>query len=102
MSADSGLSSRQRKYLKGLAHQLDPVVRIGKGTVSEGVVAETQQALESHELIKVRIEAEEGTDRREMAIVLADRTGSALVGTIGKIAILFRQRADEPAIRLPS
>ena len=101
MTNEPALSSRQRKYLKGLAHELEPVVMIGRATVSRGVVAETQNALESHELIKVRIDADEGADRKTMAADLAEKTDSKLVGTIGKIAILYRQRAENPKIRLP-
>lgn len=102
MTEDSKLSPRQRKYLKGLAHNLDPVVMIGRGALSNGVVAETQKALESHELIKVRIDLDDGQQRRDMAAELSERTESDLIGTIGKIAILFRQRTENPEIRLPS
>ncbi len=95
------LSARQRKHLKGLAHNLDPVVRVGKASVTEGVVAEAQKALEAHELVKVRIELDDGEQRRRIATQLAESTESDLVGTIGKIAILFRQRADDSHITLP-
>ena len=98
---DDKLSAKQRKYLKGLAHGLDPVVMVGRGALSDGVVSETQKALESHELIKVRIDLDDGRMRREAARELSEKTGSELIGTIGKIAILYRQRAEEPDIRLP-
>lgn len=101
MKSETALTSKQRKYLRGLAHNLDPVVMIGRGSVSDGVIAETRNALESHELIKVRIDADEGSDRREMAGELASRTDSELVGTIGKIAILYRRHPEEPKIRIP-
>lgn len=101
MSTETDLTSKQRKYLKGLAHELEPVVRIGRASLSDGVRSETQRALESHELIKVRIDQDDPEDRRELARDLAAQTGASLVTTIGKIAILYRQRAEEPAIRLP-
>lgn len=95
------LTTKARAYLRGLAHNLDPVVRIGRGGVSDAVVSETTRALETHELIKVRIEADEGTERKRMAEELASRTQSHLAGTVGKIAMLYRERAQDPTIRLP-
>src|SRR2546430_5716756 len=50
------LTAKQRQYLRGLAHSLAPVVRVGKGRLTESIVAETKRSLEAHELIKVRIE----------------------------------------------
>jgi RNA-binding protein len=95
------LTTKQRQYLRGLAHPLSPIVRVGKAGVTDAVVAETRKSLDSHELIKVRIEVEEGTERKELASRLATATDAQLAGTIGKIAILYRERAEEPEIKLP-
>lgn len=95
------LTTKQRQYLKGLAHPLTPVVRIGKGGLSDSVVAEARKALDSHELIKVRIEVEDGAARRELAARLAETTDATLVGTVGKVAIVYRERDEEPEIELP-
>lgn len=92
------LTSKQRQYLRGLAHPLDPVVRVGKAGVSESVIAETKKSLESHELIKVRIEAD---DRKAAAESLASATDSQIAGVVGKIAILYRGREEKPEIKLP-
>ena len=92
------LTAKQRQFLRGLAHPLSPVVRVGKGGVSEPVVAETKKALASHELIKVRIDGEE---REALAEKLATATGAEVAGVIGKTAILYRQREDKPRIKLP-
>lgn len=96
------LTSKQKQYLKGLAHPLSPIVRIGKGGVSQGVIAETKSALDAHELIKVRIDMEDSSDRKATAEGLADAADAVLVGTLGKIAMLYRERAEEPEIKLPS
>ncbi|HEX8618351.1 MAG TPA: ribosome assembly RNA-binding protein YhbY [Thermoanaerobaculia bacterium] len=95
------LTNKQRQYLRGLAHPLSPIVRVGKAGVTDNVVAETRKSLESHELIKVRIEVEEGSERRELADRLAAAADAQLAGTIGKIAILYRERDEEPEIKLP-
>ena len=97
----AALTSKQRQFLKGRAHALSPVVRIGKGGLTDGVIAETKTALRAHELIKVRIEVEDAKARREAGRRLAEDTDAQLVGAVGKVAILYRERDEEPAIRLP-
>src|SRR3954465_1272619 len=62
IARDMALSAKQRQFLKGLAHPMSPVVRVGKGSVSDAVVEETKRSLAAHELIKVRIEAEGATE----------------------------------------
>lgn len=95
------LTSKQRQFLKGLAHPLSPIVRVGKAGVTDSVVAETKKSLHSHELIKVRVESDDSAERKELAQQLADATGSQLAATIGKIAVLYRERDEEPEIKLP-
>jgi RNA-binding protein len=95
------LTTKQRQFLKGLAHPLSPVVRIGKGRLTPAVIAETKRSLEAHELIKVRIELEDGEARRALAEELATACDAHLAGTIGKLAIVYRAREEKPAIRLP-
>ncbi|HEV7922305.1 MAG TPA: ribosome assembly RNA-binding protein YhbY [Thermoanaerobaculia bacterium] len=95
------LTAKQRQFLKGLAHPLSPVVRVGKGGVSDAVVEETKKSLEAHELIKVRIEVEDSKERRATAERLATATGSHVAAVIGKTAVLFRARAEKSKIRLP-
>lgn len=95
------LTPKQRQFLRGLAHPLAPVVRVGKGGVSDAVVAETKKSLASHELIKVRIDVDEGKQRKEFAARLAEATDADVAGVIGKTAILYRERDEEPEIELP-
>ena len=98
MRAMAVLTSKQRQYLRGLAHPLAPVVRVGKAGVTESVIAETKKSLHSHELIKVRIEAD---DRKAAAEALAAGTDAQIAGVVGKVAILYRAREEEPEIELP-
>ncbi len=95
------LTAKERQFLKGLAHALSPVVRVGKGGLSDTVVDETRRSLEAHELIKVRLDAEDGSVRRGLANELARATDAEVAGTIGKLAILYRSRAENPSIKLP-
>ena len=98
---DIVLTPKQRQFLKGLAHPLAPVVRVGKGGVSAAVVEETKKSLAAHELIKVRIDADESAEREGLASSLAAAAGASVAGTVGKIAILYRPRDEKPTIKLP-
>jgi RNA-binding protein len=95
------ITAKQRQFLRGLAHALTPVVRIGKGRLKPAVVAATVKSLAAHELIKVRIDVDDADERRELAEELARQTDAALAGTIGKLAIFYRPRDEKPRIRLP-
>ncbi|HEY2091831.1 MAG TPA: ribosome assembly RNA-binding protein YhbY [Thermoanaerobaculia bacterium] len=95
------LTSKQRQFLKGLAHPLAPVVRVGRGRLKDSVVEETKKSLFSHELIKVRIETDDSAERRTIAESLASATDAQIAGRVGKIAILYREREEKPAIKLP-
>jgi len=97
----AALTSKQRQFLKGRAHALSPIVRIGKGGLTGGVVGETKTALRAHELIKVRIEVEDAKERRAAGQRLARDADAHLVGAVGKVAILYRERDEDPSIRLP-
>lgn len=95
------LTSKQKQFLKGLAHPLAPIVRVGRGGVSDSVVAETKKSLEAHELIKVRIDADDSALRKELAAKLASSSDSQIAGMIGKTLILYREREEKPSIKLP-
>jgi RNA-binding protein len=95
------LTPKQRQYLKGLAHPLSPVVRVGRGRVSPEVIRETARSLEAHELIKARIDGDDSGARRDLASALSESTAAELVAVIGKTAIFYRARAEKPKIKLP-
>lgn len=95
------LTSKQRQYLKGLAHPLSPIVRVGKAGVTDSVIAETKKSLASHELIKVRVDIDDTAERRAIAEKLAEASDSQLAAAIGKIAVLYRARDEDPDIELP-
>jgi RNA-binding protein len=95
------LTAKQRQFLKGLAHSLSPVVRVGKGGLTPAVIHETKKSLLAHELIKVRIDVEDGAARRAVAEELARAADADVAGTIGKLAIVYRARDEKPKIKLP-
>jgi len=95
------LKGSQRRYLRSLGHHLKPVVIAGKGGMTKGFISQTDRALEDHELIKIRFGPGFEEDIVEAAALLVSETGSALAGTIGKTALLYRPRKDDPEIILP-
>lgn len=97
------LTGTQRKYLRGLAHSLSPLIHVGRAGLGAAVVEATSRALDDHELIKVKIAAERD-ERKKVAAALEEGTGAALAGTIGTIAILYRPHRDpeKRLIVLPS
>jgi RNA-binding protein len=94
------LTTKQKKYLRGLAHDLKPVVMIGNNGVTDGVLSELTERLAHHELIKVRISGVDRSERLQMAEKLCQSSSSELVTTIGHIAVLYRP-GDKPEIKLP-
>ncbi|MBV6417299.1 MAG: RNA-binding protein [Steroidobacteraceae bacterium] len=95
------ITEKQRRHLKGLAHPLQPVILVGGGGVTPGVIAETVRALHDHELIKVRVRGAERAGRDAMVERLAAATDSALVTRIGHVAVLYRPRAENPRVVIP-
>jgi len=95
------LSNAQKRYLRGLAHSLKPVILVGAKGVTDPLVAELELALEQHELLKVRIAAEDRDTRDAWLGELVARADAALVGRIGHTAVLYRRRKDKPLVILP-
>jgi RNA-binding protein len=95
------LTGKQRSFLRGLAHHLDPIVIVGKEGLTEPIHAATVEALGVHELIKVRVLESSPVSRDEVAEPLAKQTGSHIVGTIGRIVVLYRMHDEKPVIDLP-
>jgi RNA-binding protein len=92
------LTATQRKKARGLAHHLEPVVRVGHEGVTDGVVSAVRQALHDHELIKVRLYEPE--DKKAMADALASATESSLCGLVGHTVILYRRHPEKPRFEL--
>ncbi|MCB9596785.1 MAG: ribosome assembly RNA-binding protein YhbY [Sandaracinaceae bacterium] len=95
------LRGSQKRYLRGLAHHLQPIVQVGKAGITEALISATSRALLDHELIKVRLPQVDKAERAALAEVLEQRTSAQLAGLTGRIAILYRRHPDEPTIRLP-
>lgn len=94
------LSTKQKQFLKSLAHHLNPVVMLGGNGLTEGVLAEIENALNHHELIKVKIAAADRETKQLIIDAIVRETKAANVQTIGHILVLYRS-SEEAKIQLP-
>lgn len=90
MTVMTPLTGELRRRLKQQAHHLKPVVLLGQAGLTDAVLAEIELALDHHELIKVRINADDRESREAQAMTIAARTGAGLVQRIGHVATYFR------------
>lgn len=101
MPPQAPLTERQRRHLRGLAHGLQPLVRLGAAGLTEAVARETDRALDDHELVKVKSPGGDREARDAAFAALARRTGSVLIHRIGNVAVLYRARTELPRILIP-
>lgn len=94
------LTDAQRRHLRSLAHPRKPVVTIGRNGLTDAVVAELEQALTHHELVKIKVNIGDREARNGAVQELCERTGAELVQRVGYIATLFRRNPDAPKITL--
>ena len=85
------MTSKQRAYLKSLAMTMDPILQIGKASLTPENTASVEEALEARELIKINVLQNCMDDPREIAQVLAERTPSQVVQVIGKKIVLYKE-----------
>jgi RNA-binding protein len=92
------LTGKQRRHLRGLGHDLKPIVQIGKDGIDDGLVAAVEQALDDHELVKLKVGKAAGLDRHDAAQAIAHRTHSEVAQVLGHTVLLYRAHPDDPAI----
>ena len=95
------LTGKQKRFLRGLGHSLKPVILVGKAEITEALALETDAALTSHELIKVKILESCLLDRDEVATALAEACQAEVAQVLGRTLLLYR-KAKEPKIELPA
>ena len=95
------LSAAQKRHLRALAHALKPVILMGAKGLTDALLKELDIALEHHELVKVKISAEDRETRDATLDQLASRSQAVIVQRIGNIGVLFRRNQQKPLIVLP-
>jgi RNA-binding protein len=94
------LSASQKRYLRGLTHHINPVVMMGDKGLTDNVMMEIEQALEHHELIKVKMRSDRDT-RKAWSSDICARSGASMVHSIGQVACFYRPNPKRHVIELP-
>ncbi|KLU66095.1 RNA-binding protein YhbY [Desulfosporosinus acididurans] len=95
------LKGKQKRYLRAMGNEMDPILQVGKGGIGENVVTQTNEALEARELIKGRVLQNCLEEPKSVAAELAEQTRSELVQVIGRNFLLYRPSKEKPLIVLP-
>lgn len=95
----STMNGKQRRYLRGLGHELNALVLVGQKGVSDGLIQSLDEQLLVHELVKVKVHDADAIEA--VARALAAGTGAALVQWIGKTLLYYRAHPEKPIIQLP-
>ena len=95
------LTGKQRAYLRGLANNMETILIIGKGEITDNIIMQADTALTARELIKGKVLENSAYSSRKEADILAEKCGSDVVQGIGCKFVLYRRNPDEPKIVLP-
>ena len=95
------ITSKQRSYLRSLAHNIEPTVFLGKSGLTENIIEEIDVNLEKRELVKVKIQEACDLDPKETANEIAQKLGGEFVQAIGRKFTLYRESKDYKTIILP-
>ena len=95
------LTGKQKGYLRSMGNEMDPILQVGKGGITESVVTQTNEVLEVRELIKCRVLQNCSEEPKVVAAELAEQVGADLAQVIGRNFLLFRASKNKPVIVLP-
>jgi len=95
------LTGKQKRYLRSMAHHLQPIFQVGKGGTNDHLVRHISEAIEVRELIKVSVLNNCMDDPKEIAVEVAEAAGAELVQVIGKTIVLYKESTDHKKIELP-
>lgn len=95
------LTGKQKNYLRGLAHKLQPIIQIGKGGVNEMLLKTLADALEARELVKVSVLQNCMEEPKTLAPDMADAIGAEVVQVIGRTLVFYKESTNKKEIVLP-
>ena len=96
------LSETQKRYLRGLGHQLKPIVMVGEAGLSASLLQEYETTIAHHELIKVRVKVGDRVERDALVNELCAKGKAELVQRVGNMALIYRPNPDKKKIVLPN
>lgn len=95
------MTSKQRAYLKGLAMNIEPVFQIGKYGLTPEVTEAVRETFNTRELVKITVLKNCMEDPKQMADMLASRTGAQVIQVIGRKIVLYKESKNNKKIELP-
>lgn len=95
------LTGKQKRYLRSLAHNIDPIFQIGKAGINDNMISQIDETLENRELIKIHILQNNFDDKNDLAQTLSQATNSEVVQVIGSMIIIYRESQENNEISLP-
>lgn len=96
------ITPKQRAELKALANSIEPAFQVGKGGVNDAQVAQIDDYLRVHELVKIKVLDNSLYSAKEAAVEIAEKINAEVVQVIGSKAILYKKNEKEPVIKLKS
>ena len=95
------ITSKQRSYLRTLSNTLQPIFQLGKGGIEENFLKQIVDALESRELIKIKVLNNSGMTAREASDIICEAVNAEAVQTIGSKCVFYKTSLTKPKIELP-
>lgn len=95
------LTGKQKRFLRGKAHHLNPIFQVGKTGVNENMIQQVNEALEKRELIKVQILQNCMEDKEDVAVEMSEGTDAEVVQIIGNVIVLYKESEENKEIQLP-
>ena len=95
------LTGKQKRYLRSLAHNIDPIFQIGKAGINDNMISQIDETLENRDLIKIHILQNNFDDKNDLAQTLSQATNSEVVQVIGSMIIIYRESQENKEISLP-
>lgn len=94
------ITTKQRAYLRSLANTLKPTHQIGKNGITDGVIAELDEALEAHEIMKITVLESAMLDGKECARELAERLNAEIIQVIGFKIVIYRRASKDEDVKI--
>lgn len=95
------ITSKERSYLRTLANPLQPIFQLGKGGIEENFLKQLNEALESRELIKIKVLNNSGLTAREASDIISEAIGAEAIQCIGSKCVFYKRSLKKPKIELP-
>lgn len=95
------LKGKQARHLRSLGHSLKPLLLVGKSGLTDSFINQVRSALDTHELIKVKLGKTTETALDSVIEELTSKVPCQLAQTIGKTVLLYKPSEENPKIILP-